>query len=79
VLTTWQLAQADWFMLHLQPMSLLLTIHKSRSSKTLHLPQLHLYRSAIGNWCYLCSSRMSNILTAAYLFMHCSNYVQQKQ
>jgi len=56
------LAQADWSLSLLQPMSLLLThlndwlLHSLKQFaarfrvpfKTLHLPQLHLYRSAMG-------------------------------
>ncbi len=39
-------SQAGWFMLHMQPVSLL----------RLHFPQLHLYRSATDYICNLCSS-----------------------
>ncbi len=51
-------AQADWFMLDMQPMSLKPCIYRAgsihlrflqralESSEALHLPQLHLYRSA---------------------------------
>ncbi len=51
------------------------------ASETLHLPQLHLYRSATG-WfnifyiergvisCYMCSSSVSYMLTAAYVWLY---------
>ncbi len=65
------------FMLHTQPMSSLLTfkwlvnIHLSILQHTLSSSEtLHLYRSATGYFiCYLCSSSMSWILTAKFLYL----------
>ncbi len=67
------LPQADWLMLYMQSMSLLPCIYIAglRSleipaacfsfSKTFHLPQLHLYRSATGVF-YMLFAQQQNVL-----------------